>query len=276
MDHDGRIGVLVAQLGTPDEPTPAAVRRYLAEFLSDSRVIDLNPVLWQLILRLFILPFRPARSAALYRRIWLPEGSPLLVHSRAVVDALQNRLEPAYSVRLGMTYGSPSIGDAIRAFAGEGVERILILPMFPQYASTTTASIYDAVIRAAGGRRCPLFLERKRNYPTLRFVPPYFADPLYIEALRSVYAESTTGTNPPDQLVMSFHGNPQRYIDEGDPYYTQCETTAHLLAETLGLAQDAWHLTFQSKFGPGKWLQTATDAVLQTLATQGHGAVTVM
>ncbi len=271
-----RIGVLVAQLGTPDAPTPAAVRRYLKQFLSDTRVVDLNPLLWQIILRLFVLPFRSRRSAALYRRIWQAEGSPLLVHSQAVTQALQAELGAAYDVRLGMIYGSPAIAGAVHDFRQAGIDRILALPMYPQYSSSTTASVYDAVNRAAGGRRCPLFLERKRDYPTLRFVPPYYADPLYIAALKAVFEGTFSGGLRPAHVLMSFHGNPQRYIDEGDPYAKQCEVTADLLADALGLAESAWSMAYQSKFGPGDWLQPSTDAVLEALPGQGRRAVAVV
>ncbi|MBN2472811.1 MAG: ferrochelatase, partial [Anaerolineae bacterium] len=149
-------------------------------------------------------------------------------------------------------------------------------PMFPQYASTTTASIYDAVNRAAAGRRCPLFLERKRDYPTLRFVPPYYADPGYIAALKAVFEEALAGELPPAHVLMSFHGNPQRYIDEGDPYAEQCAVTARQLAKALGLAEGAWSMAYQSKFGPGEWLQPATDAVLAALPDQGQRDVAVV
>jgi ferrochelatase len=264
------VGVLLAQLGTPDEPTPQAVRRYLKEFLSDTRVIDLNPLFWQIILRLIILRVRPAHSAALYRRIWTEEGSPLLVHSKAQAEGLQTRLGPDYRVVLGMTYGNPSIGAALAQFRAEGIERILVFPLYPQYSSSTTAPVYDAVIRAAGGRRCPLFLERKRDYPTLRFVPPYYDDPGYIAALAAIARETLAqAEQPPERVIFSYHGNPQRYIDEGDPYRVQCEATSRLLAEALDLPDGQWTTTFQSQFGREEWLRPYTDEVLTGLGQGG-------
>ncbi|NWG18150.1 MAG: ferrochelatase [Chloroflexi bacterium] len=256
-------GVLLAALGTPDAPTPEALRPYLKEFLSDMRVVDLNPLAWQIILRLFVLRRRPARSAALYARIWTPDGSPLLVYSRAQVEGLQARLGDGCRVLLGMRYGRPSIAEAMQTFAAEGISRILVFPQFPQFSSTTTGSIYDAVVRAALGRRCPLFFERKRNMPTLRFVPPYYDHPLYIQALKTIIeAERAAMPVPPDRYLFTFHGIPQRYADEGDPYPQQAEITSRLLAGALGLADGQWQVTFQSRFGREPWLQPYTEDAL--------------
>jgi protoporphyrin/coproporphyrin ferrochelatase len=206
-----RIGVLVAQLGTPDAPTPQALRPYLRQFLSDPRVIDYHPLLWQPILHGAILRTRPARSAKLYSRIWLEEGSPLLVYSEAQTSGLQERLGGDYRVILGMTYGNPSIGDAIRTLEQEGIQRIIVLPMFPQYSSTTTASIYDAVYRAAAGRVNPFYHDRKRYIPALRFVEPYYDHPLYIGAMRQhLQATIRSLDAAPDKFVITFHGIPDR------------------------------------------------------------------
>jgi ferrochelatase len=265
-----RIGVVVAQLGTPDEPTPRALRRYLQQFLSDMRVIDYHPLVWQPILRGIILTFRPRRSARLYRRIWLPEGSPLLVYSQRQADGLQARLGDAYRVVLGMTYGEPSMRSAIATLEAEGIDRIVVLPMFPQYSSTTTASVYDAAYRAAAGRRCPLFHGRKRAIPTLRFVEPYYDAPGYIAAMADhLQVLIEQHDPPPDHYVLSFHGIPQRYVRTGDPYRAQCERTAALLAERLGWRADQWTLSFQSRFGPEPWLQPYTDQVLEGLHERG-------
>lgn len=256
-----QIGVLVAQLGTPDEPTPAALRTYLREFLSDRRVIDYPPLLWQPILRGIILRTRPRRSAKLYGRIWLPEGSPLLVYSRQQVEGLQARLGGDYRVVLGMTYGKPSIREAVHALEAEGVDRIVVLPMFPQYSSTTSASIYDAVYAAAS---------RKRFVPTLRFVAPYYDHPLYIEAMRDHLRRETAALPAaPDQVVVTFHGIPRRYVETGDPYRAQCERTAALLAEAMGWRSGDWRLCFQSRFGPEDWLEPYTDQTLKGLFAQG-------
>jgi ferrochelatase len=266
----GRIGVLVGQLGTPDAPTPQALRPYLKQFLSDMRVIDYPPIIWQPILNGIILNTRPRRSARLYQRIWLPEGSPLLVYSQRQCEGLQARLGDDYRVILGMTYGNPSIASAIAVLEEEGIDRIIVLPMFPQFSSTTTASIQDAVYRAAGGRRCPLFHERKRAIPTLRFVTPWYDYPGYIDAMRDhLQAAIASRETPPDKFIITFHGIPNRYIRTGDPYRAQCERTADLLAAAMGWSADQWQICFQSRFGPEKWLEPYTDETLEGLYAQG-------
>lgn len=264
------VGVLLAQLGTPDAPTAKALRPYLREFLSDRRVIDLNPLTWLPILYLFILPRRPARSAALYRNIWTDEGSPLLVHSRAQEAGVQQRLGDGYRVRIGMRYGKPGIEQAMKAFADEGIERVVVMPMFPQFSCSTTGSIYDAVTRAAFGRRCPLFFDRRRNMPTVRFVPPYFEHPAYIDSLKVIVEEQVAELDqPPDRYLITFHGIPRRYVDEGDPYRQQCEQTGRLLADALGLQADQWIQGFQSRFGKEEWLQPYTEELLEQLPSEG-------
>ncbi|MDE2809176.1 MAG: ferrochelatase [Gemmatimonadota bacterium] len=265
-----RIGVLVAQLGTPQAPTARALRPYLRQFLSDPRVIDLHPLRWYPILYLFVLTRRPARSAALYANIWTDEGSPLMVHSQAQTRGLQERLGAAYRVVLGMRYGEPSIERAIQSLESEGIERILVFPMFPQFSCATTGSIYDAVNRAALGRRCPWFFARKRQMPALRFVPPYADHPAYINALKQSVAEAVARLSwTPDRYLITFHGIPQRYVDEGDPYRRHCEETARQLATALGLADDEWISGFQSRFGKEPWLEPYTEEVLERLGGQG-------
>lgn len=264
------IGVLVAQLGTPEAPTAEALRPYLKQFLSDKRVVDINPLIWQPILRLMVLRRRPARSAALYQRIWMDEGSPLLVYSRQQTEGLQARLGDDFRVILGMRYGNPSIASAMQTFADEGIENILIFPMFPQFSSATTGSIYDAVNDAATGQRGTLFFERKRNMPTLRFVPPYYDHPDYINALKvSIQDDIARAGENPDVYLISFHGIPKRFVDEGDPYRAQCETTAQHLAQAMGLAADQWRISFQSQFGREPWLQPYTEDTLHELPKQG-------
>jgi ferrochelatase len=256
-----QIGILVAQLGTPDAPTPAGLRAYLREFLSDRRVIDYPPLLWQPILHGMILRTRPRRSARLYQRIWTPEGSPLMLYSRQQVEGLQERLGDPFRVILGMTYGNPSIQDAIRAFAAEGIDRIVVLPMFPQYSSTTSASIYDAVYAAAS---------RGRAVPALRFVAPYYDHLRYIDAMRDhLTAEIDAMPTPPDKFIITFHGIPRRYVETGDPYRAQCEHTARLLAAAMGWRADDWLISFQSRFGPEDWLEPYTDETLKRLHEQG-------
>lgn len=268
--RSAKIGVLVAQLGTPQAPTARALRPYLRQFLSDPRVIDLHPLRWYPILYLLVLTRRPARSAALYANIWTDEGSPLMVHSQAQTRGLQERLGAAYRVVLGMRYGEPSIARAVQSLEREGVERILVFPMYPQFSCATTGSIYDAVTRAALGRRCPWFFDRKRQMPALHFVPPYADHPAYINALKQSVAEAVARLRwTPDRYLITFHGIPQRYVDEGDPYRRQCEETARLLATALGLADDEWTNGFQSRFGKEPWLEPYTEDVLTRLGGQG-------
>lgn len=270
------VGLLVAALGTPAAPTPEALRPYLKQFLSDMRVVDANPLVWQLILRLAVLPRRPARSAALYQRIWTPEGSPLLVYSQRQVAGLQARLGDSFRVVLGMRYGQPSIEAALAQLEAEGIDRILVLPMFPQFSSSTTGSVYDAVVRAANGRRCPLFFERKRAMPALRFTPPYYDHPGYLAALQAGIEEAAQSLpRPPERYIFSFHGLPQRFVDGGDPYREQAEATAQRLANALGLAPGQWLVTFQSRFGREPWLAPYTDETLVALAQSGVKSVLV-
>ena len=265
-----KIGVLVAQLGTPQAPTARALRPYLRQFLSDPRVIDLHPLRWYPILYLFVLTRRPARSAALYANIWTDEGSPLMVHSQAQTRGLQERLGSAYRVVLGMRYGEPSIARAVQSLEQEGIERILVFPMYPQFSCATTGSIYDAVNRAALGRRCPWFFDRKRQMPALRFVPPYADHPAYINALKQSVAAAVARLSwTPDRYLITFHGIPRRYVDEGDPYRRHCEETARQLATALGLAEDEWVSGFQSRFGKEPWLEPYTEEVLARLGGQG-------
>ena len=265
-----KIGVLVAQLGTPQAPTARALRPYLRQFLSDPRVIDLHPLRWYPILYLFVLTRRPARSAALYANIWTDEGSPLMVHSQAQTRGLQERLGSAYRVVLGMRYGEPSIARAVQSLEQEGIERILVFPMYPQFSCATTGSIYDAVNRAALGRRCPWFFDRKRQMPALRFVPPYADHPAYINALKQSVAAAVARLSwTPDRYLITFHGIPRRYVDEGDPYRRHCEETARQLAVALGLADDEWVSGFQSRFGKEPWLEPYTEEVLARLGGQG-------
>ena len=265
-----RVGVLLAQLGTPDAPTTRALRRFLREFLSDPRVVDLSPLRWWPILHLFVLTRVSARSAQLYARIWTPEGSPLLVTSRAQEAGLQEHLGNRYRVILGMRYGRPGIGEAMQVLAREGVDRILVFSMFPQFSCATSGSMYDAVTRAAFGRSCPWFFDRRRRMPSLRFTPPYYAHPAYIDSLKTRVAETANGLEAgPDRYLISFHGVPERYVAEGDPYRQHSETTAQLLAEALGLEPEQWVLGFQSRFGREPWVRPHTDQILGDLGGQG-------
>ncbi len=264
------VGVLVANLGTPEAPTSKAVRTFLAEFLEDPRVVELPRPLWWLILHAFVLPFRPRRSARLYRRIWQPAGSPLLLSSRELAGALASAVGSAGGdgivVTLGMRYGQPSAAAALRELAERGCDRVLVLPLFPQYASATTGSVFDAVAAELVGWRC---------VPELRTVSSYHDDPTYIAALAASVRE-VWASGEPDRLVLSFHGLPQRYVDAGDPYVDQCRTTARLLTAALGWAEGRTAVCFQSRFGREPWTEPATDATLQRLGRGGVGSVDVL
>ncbi len=265
----GGIGVLVSNLGTPDAPTARSVRRYLAEFLADPRVVELPRALWWLILHAFVLPFRPRRSARLYSRIWTGDGSPLLLASRAIASGIESRLRArgrAAHVALGMRYGEPAIGRALRDLAARGCSRILVLPLYPQYSSTTTGSTFDAVAAELAGWR---------RVPELRTISSYHDEPGYVAALAASIRESWAQAGPPERLLLSFHGLPQRYVDAGDPYQAQCLATARAVCDALGWPPERLTISFQSRFGREPWILPATDATLLRLAGAGAGRVDV-
>jgi len=263
-------GILLCNLGTPAAPTPRALRRYLREFLSDRRVVELPRWLWLPVLHGVILRRRPAQSAARYRQIWLPEGSPLLVWSNQQAALLGNCLTErgqAAHVRAAMRYGAPSIASGLDELQALGCTRILIVPMYPQYAGSTTASAIDAVA---------LWTRRVRRVPELRWIGDFHDDPGYIGALAAQVRRAWASGGPPDKLVLSFHGLPERMSQQGDPYPAQCHATARLLAAQLGLADEAWVVTFQSRFGGARWLQPATQTVLEQLGRAGARRVDVL
>lgn len=266
----GPLGVLLINLGTPDEPTAGAIRRYLGEFLSDPRVIEIPPWLWQPILRAFILTRRPRALAPRYKEIWLDRGSPLLVWSQAqaqgVKDALAAQGVPA-CVELGMRYGNPSIADAIAKLRLAGCQRILALPMYPQYAASTTATAVDSVAAYAA---------KLRDQPELRFVKRYHDDPGYIGALAEQLRRYWAANGKPERLLLSFHGLPRRTVEQGDPYYRDCMETAALLKRRLGEDAGRVHVSFQSRFGAEKWLEPYTEPTLREWARQGISQVDVM
>jgi ferrochelatase len=254
---DNGVGVLLVNLGTPDAPEPVAVRRYLAEFLSDPRVIEIPPLIWQPILRGFILTTRPARSAEAYRQVWTDEGSPLMAISKRQAARLRERLGDSISVGLEMRYGG-SMDYVLSKMADHGYERILVAPLYPQYCAATTASAMDAVFDA---------LKAMRAQPTIRALPPYYDDPLYIGALKSNLGRQLAALDfTPDRLLLSFHGMPERTRQLGDPYHDQCQATARLLAKEMDLPID---VAFQSRFGKAKWLEPATDATLAAYPKHG-------
>ncbi len=260
------IGILVTNLGTPDAPTPAALRRYLAEFLWDRRVVDLPRPLWWLILNGIILRTRPARSAAAYQKVWTEAGSPLMAMSRRQSELLQNEL-PDVRLVLGMRYGNPSIASALEQLRAAGATRVLVLPLYPQYSCSTTASTFDAVADA---------VRSWRRIPELRFVSDYHLDAGYLDALAASIRDEWQQRSPAKRLLFSFHGTPERFRDEGDPYYQQCLATAEGVAERLALEPDRWQVTFQSRFGREPWLQPYSDETLKALPGEGIDSVDVI
>lgn len=265
------VGVLLANLGTPDAPTPTAIRRYLRQFLSDRRVVELPRALWLPVLYGFILPFRPRRLAHAYAQVWQAEGSPLLVISRqqqaALSLALQNRLGRPLPVALAMTYGEPSIASALAELDAAGVERILLLPLYPQYSGTTTAAVLDGVFSRLSARRL---------LPALHTISDYHDDPGYIAALAASVHAHWQSQGRGAHLLMSFHSIPQRYVDAGDPYQRQCQATAQLLARALQLDETQWSLSYQSRIGNQPWLSPYTDLYITELAQRGYSTLDVI
>jgi ferrochelatase len=253
--------VLLVQLGTPDEPTPRALRRYLRQFLSDPRVIEAPRLLWWFILRLIILPRRPAQSAAKYRRIWQPNtGSPLLHITQLQTQALQ-KLLPDVPVRFGMQVGNPPVADMVHEMIGAGVDRLIVLPMYPQYSATTTASATDVLFQA---------LMKERRVPALRIVPPYYDHPAYLDAVTAVIQDELAKLAwQPEHYLLSFHGIPIMYAQRGDPYATHVKRTTAELVRRLGWQRERWTQSFQSLFGREEWLKPYTDKTLERLAKAG-------
>lgn len=261
MPHAPDTALLVVNLGTPEAPTPEAVRRYLGEFLGDPRVVALPRWLWKPLLRGVILPRRGAQSAEKYAQVWLPEGSPLAVYTRRLAEALQARL-PAWRVMPAMRYGEPALATALRELREAGMRRIVVLPLYPQYSTTTTASVADVVEREARGL-------------SVAFVEDYSDDAGWVGAVADSIRAWRAANGPGEYLLFSFHGLPQRLADGGDPYPRRCETSAHRVAAALGLGEDAWTLAYQSRFGRARWLEPATPDVLAKLAERGVRKVDV-
>ena len=261
----GRVGILLVNLGSPEAPTPAAVRTYLKEFLSDRRVVEIPPLIWQPILRGIVLTTRPRKSAHAYSQIWTEDGSPLTSITRRQAEAAQSALGDTAMVDWAMRYGRPSIGERLAAMKAAGCDRILIAPLYPQYSGTTTATVTDAAAAA---------LSKMRWQPALRFLPPYHDDPAYIGALKqNVEAGLAALPFVPDAIVASFHSLPARTLELGDPYYCHCQKTARLLSEALGRSLT---VSFQSRLGRAKWLEPATDATLTGLPPAGARKVAVI
>jgi len=260
-----RVGVLLVNLGTPDAPDAPSVRRYLAEFLSDRRVVELPPLLWQPILRGIVLTTRPKKSAAAYRQVWTDNGSPLAANTRAQALALKDAFGPGVTVDWAMRYGNPSIEDRLAAMRAAGCDRILLAPLYPQYCAATTATANDKAFQV---------LQSMRWQPAIRTLPPYYDAPEHIDALAaSVKASLAALDFAPDALVTSFHGMPSRTLSLGDPYHCQCQKTARMLADALGREV---MVTFQSRFGKAKWLEPATEATLAAMPANGIRKVAIV
>ena len=262
MTDTSSTALLIVNLGTPEAPTPRAVRRYLAEFLHDHRVVQLTRWLWCPLLHFIILPLRGPKAAAKYASIWMPEGSPLAVHTRRLAGAVQDRL-PGWRVQDAMRYGEPSIGSRLQAWRAEGVQKVVVLPLYPQYSTTTTESVRDVVTREARGL-------------DVRFIEDYPVDPGWVAAvvgsIRSWRAEHGAG----EHLLFSYHGLPQRLARNGDPYPQRCEASTRAIVQALGLRDGEWTLTYQSRFGKERGLEPASDATLQAMAARGVRRVDVV
>jgi ferrochelatase len=266
-----KIGVLISNLGTPTAPTASALRTYLAQFLSDPRVVEVPRLLWKCILHGVILRIRPRRSAAAYKTVWTEAGSPLMVYTQQQCDALSQAVATQMGdqvvVKFAMRYGEPSVATRIEEMQKEGVRRLVVLPLYPQYSAATTGSTFDALATD--------FMQR-RWLPDLRFISHYHDNPAYINALANSVEAHWAAHGRADKLLMSYHGVPLRYLKNGDPYHCECYKTSRLLAERLGLEKDAYMTTFQSRFGREEWLKPYTDHTLMAFPEQGVKSVQVI
>ncbi|MGH1485528.1 MAG: ferrochelatase [Cellvibrionaceae bacterium] len=266
-----KIGVLITNLGTPDAPTAPALRKYLAEFLADPRVVEFPRLLWKCILHGIILRIRPRRSAAAYKTVWQEDGSPLMIHTKAQAEALRKTLTSEYGdnivVDFAMRYGSPSIKNRLEAFQQAGVRKLLILPLYPQYSGATTGSTFDALAHDFTARRW---------LPDLRFISHYHDNHLYIDAITNSIKQHREQHGSADKLLFSYHGVPMRYLKNGDPYHCECYKTSRLVAEKLGLSADDYMTTFQSRFGREEWLKPYTDETLKSFPAQNISSVQVV
>ncbi len=263
-----KTGLLLVNLGSPDAPAWWAVRRYLKQFLSDPRVVNLPRSLWWIILHCFVLTLRPGKATHAYRKIWTKQGSPLIVHTRQLAARLGQRLnQTSTTVDFAMRYGKPAIEQKLEQFRRQGIERIVILPMYPQYSSTTTASVFDEVMRVMQGWR---------HIPSLSFISDYHQQPLYIQAIAESIRQFWRQNGQNERLILSFHGLPARLTELGDPYYHQCQVTAKLIAGALELTPEQWCLVFQSRFGKARWLQPYCVDVLTALPQQGISHIDIV
>ena len=264
-------GVLLVNLGTPEAPTTGAVRRYLREFLSDPRVVTLPRALWLPLLYFVVLPFRPGKTAAKYQKIWTPDGSPLRVHHERQAQLLRGsigeRLRANVPVLAAMRYGKPTVRDGLAELESKGCDRVLVIPMYPQFARSTTASVEDEVNTA---------LRKWKPAPALRVVKGFHAHRAYVKAIAKNINDYWFKHGRPDRLVLSFHGIPKAVVDSGDPYHSQCLETGRLIASELGWMDQRTQVTFQSRFGRGKWIEPYTDQTLRTMGRDGTGRVDVV
>ncbi len=265
--HD-KIGILITNLGTPDAPTKSDLKKYLREFLSDPRVVEVPRFLWWMILNLFILNVRPRRSAKAYNTVWTERGSPLYFHTKDQADALRIKLKHSYGenivVEFAMRYGSPSVDSVIDGMLEQGIRKLLILPLYPQYCASTTASTFDAVAAS---------LAKRRLIPELRFINHYHDFPEYIQAVADKVRQHWGINGKAEKLIFTYHGIPKRYLLNGDPYHCECYKTSRLVAENLGLNENEYLVSFQSRFGREEWLKPYTDKTLIALADQGIKSV---
>ncbi|NRA62225.1 MAG: ferrochelatase [Psychrobium sp.] len=266
-----KIGVVIANLGTPAKPTTIAVYRYLAQFLSDKRVIDLPAIFWKPLLYGVILPLRSPKVAKLYQDIWTGKGSPLRYLTQSISDKLNVQFEHYQGANItcvsAMSYGKPSIDDEISKLLGQGIEDIVVLPLYPQYSATTTAVVLD---------KMSALFAKTRHIPQVRTIMQYCDNELFIDALTDSIRTHWQQYGQAEKLVLSFHGMPQRYVDAGDPYQKQCQRTAHAVVKQLGLNDDQWLITYQSRFGKAQWLTPYTDLTLKDLASNGTQSVDII
>ena len=271
MSVKPRVAIILANLGTPDAPTPTAVREFLKQFLSDQRVIEIPKLVWQIILRLFVLTTRPKRVAEAYASVWRTD-SPMREILYQQVDLVKAELSAKYPeldliVVPAMTYGNPNIKDALANLAQQSVDHVVLFPLFPQYSATSTAPLYDALAK---------WVPKQRNLPGVSIIRDYYAHPQLISALANSVKKFQAEHGVPEKLLMSFHGIPQPYADKGDPYDVRCRETARRVAQALGLTEDQWAISFQSRFGKQEWIKPYTDALLAEWANQGVKSVQVL
>lgn len=270
-DRRAKIGVLLTNLGTPDAPDTPSLRRYLAEFLADPRVVEFPRFLWRIILHGIILRIRPSRSAKAYKTVWTEQGSPLAIYTKAQAEGVERRLQSKYGddieVAWAMRYGQPSVHSGIEALMSKGVQKMVVLPLYPQYSGSTTASTFDALAKD---------FTQRRWIPELRFINCYHDNPDYITALVNKIKQYRAEHEAADKLIFSYHGIPKRYLDNGDPYHCHCYKTTRLVAEALDLSSDQYMTTFQSRFGREEWLQPYTDETMKALPGMGVKSVQVV